>query len=403
MNEASAAPMATVTLKAKRDQSIRRKHPWVFSGGIKRIEGNPQSGDWVQVCANKGAILGWGHYSPNASIAVRMLSFDEQLPDDAWWQHKIAQAVEVRKALNLVGNEDQNACRIVHAEGDGMPGLIADLYGTVLVVQCHTPGMHRTLPTLIEAFKLALGDGLSGIYDKSAKTLAKNGGEASTDGWVWGSAPEQPVATELGHRFLIDWERGQKTGFFLDQRVNRNLLGTYSAGKKVLNVFSYTGGFSIYAMKAGATEVHSLDSSRRALDVCEDNVRLNGLDTDKHRTIQEDALEFLKGDTLGDYDIVVLDPPAFAKRASARHAAVQGYKRINLRALEGMKPGSLLFTFSCSQAVDDALFSNTVIAAAIQAQRTVRILHRLHQPPDHPVSAFHPEGSYLKGLVLRVD
>ena len=208
---------------------------------------------------------------------------------------------------------------------------------------------------------------------------------------------------ELGHRFQIDWEQGQKTGFFLDQRLNRSLLGQCAKGKKVLNVFSYTGGFSIYALQSGATEVHSLDSSQRALKVCDDNVLLNGLDATKHKTIQEDALEFLKGDSLGDYDIVVLDPPAFAKRASARHAAIQGYKRINLRALENMKPGSLLFTFSCSQAVDDAMFANTVVAAAIQAQRTVRILHRLHQPPDHPVSAFHPEGSYLKGLVLRVD
>lgn len=403
MNDPGTATQATITLKAKRDQSIRRKHPWVFSGGIKRIEGNPQSGDWVQVCANKGAILGWGHYSPNASIAVRMLTFDEAKPDTQWWKDRIAQAVQVRRDLNLIDQPDQNACRIIHAEGDGMPGLIADLYGNTLVVQCHTPGMHQAMPLLIEAFTEALGSTLHGIYDKSAKTLAKNGGESSTDGWVWGKAPEEPVAMELGHRFQIDWEQGQKTGFFLDQRLNRSLLGQYAKGKKVLNVFSYTGGFSIYALQSGATEVHSLDSSQRALKVCDDNVLLNGLDAAKHKTIQEDALEFLKGDSLGEYDIVVLDPPAFAKRASARHAAIQGYKRINLRALENMKSGSLLFTFSCSQAVDDAMFANTVVAAAIQAQRTVRILHRLHQPPDHPVSAFHPEGSYLKGLVLRVD
>jgi 23S rRNA (cytosine1962-C5)-methyltransferase len=231
----------------------------------------------------------------------------------------------------------------------------------------------------------------------------KNGGEASEDGWLWGGAPEGHFASEHGHRFLIDWEQGQKTGFFLDQRENRALLGALSNGKKVLNVFSYTGGFSIYALKAGAAEVHSLDSSERALEVCEKNVELNGIPPERHTSIQADALEFLKTDQLGEYDVVVLDPPAFAKRASARHAAVQGYKRINLRALEGMKPGSLLFTFSCSQAVDDALFTNTLVAAAIQAGRTVRILHRLHQPPDHPVNVFHPEGSYLKGLVVRVD
>lgn len=403
MNPVTSTALSTVTLKAKRDQSIRRKHPWVFSGGIKHVQGDPQAGDWVKVCANKGGILGWGHYAPNASIAVRMLTFDENCPDAPWWHAQIAQAVSVRRDLGLFQTDTQNACRLVHAEGDGLPGLIADLYNGVLVMQCHTPGMHRAMPILIEAFREALGDILVGIYDKSAKTLLKNGGEASEDGWVWGGAPAQHFATEYGHRFDIDWERGQKTGFFLDQRENRALLGALSKGKKVLNVFSYTGGFSIYAMKAGATEVHSLDSSQRALEVCEENVRLNDLPEKQHKSIQADALEYLKTDDLGDYDIVVLDPPAFAKRASARHAAVQGYKRINLRALEGMKAGSLLFTFSCSQAVDDALFANTIVAAAIQAGRTVRILHRLHQPPDHPVNVFHPEGSYLKGLVVRID
>ena len=403
MDSTPPPSLATVTLKPKRDESIRRKHPWVFSGGIKHVQGNPQAGDWVRVCANKGAILGWGHYAPNASIAVRMMSFDETCPDQEWWMRQVASAVQVRRDLNLFQAEDQNACRMVHAEGDGMPGLIADFYNGVLVLQCHTPGMHRALPTLVEAFQAALGPALKGVYDKSAKTLVKNGGEASEDGWAWGHAPEGHYATEHGHRFLIDWEKGQKTGFFLDQRENRALLGSLSRGKKVLNVFSYTGGFSIYAMKAGALEVHSLDSSQRALDVCEENVALNDFPAERHKSIAADALEFLKDDRLGDYDIVVLDPPAFAKRASARHAAVQGYKRINLRALQGMKPGSLLFTFSCSQAVDDALFTNTLVAAAIQAGRTVRILHRLHQPPDHPVNVFHPEGSYLKGLVLRVD
>lgn len=403
MDAQATQALATVTLKPKRDESIRRKHPWVFSGGIKHIQGQPKAGDWVRVCANKGAILGWGHFAPDASIAVRMLTFGEDRPDDAWWHRQIAAAVAVRRDLGLFQRDDQNSCRLVHAEGDGLPGLIADFYHGVLVLQCHTPGMHRALPILLEAFQAELGDLLHGVYDKSAKTLVKNGGDASEDGWVWGGAPQDHCATEHGHRFHIDWEQGQKTGFFLDQRENRALLGSLAQGKKVLNVFSYTGGFSIYAMKAGATEVHSLDSSQRALEVCEENVALNGLPQDQHRSIQADALEFLKADELSEYDIVVLDPPAFAKRASARHAAVQGYKRINLRALEGMKSGSLLFTFSCSQAVDDALFANTIVAAAIQAGRNVRILHRLHQPPDHPVNVFHPEGSYLKGLVLRVD
>jgi 23S rRNA (cytosine1962-C5)-methyltransferase len=290
----------------------------------------------------------------------------------------------------------------VHAEGDGLPGLIADFYSGVLVIQCHTPGMHKEIKLLSVAFSEALGDALEAIYDKSSKSLAKHGAIHSEDGLVWGKLPKNHFAIEHGNKFKIDWEKGQKTGFFIDQRENRNLLAHYSKGKKVLNVFSYTGGFSVYAMKAGATEVHSLDSSARALEICDENVLLNDLPTEGHKCLQEDAIAFLKED-LSDYDIIVLDPPAFAKRATARHSAVQGYKRINLRAIESMKPGSLLFTFSCSQAVDEKLFTNTIISAAIQSNRTVRILHRLHQPADHPVSAFHPEGSYLKGLVLRVD
>ena len=262
--------------------------------------------------------------------------------------------------------------------------------------------MTQLFKLLCSAFSKALGDRLIAIYDKSSKVLSKHGETESVDGVIWGKTPDSHYATEHGNKFKIDWVKGQKTGFFIDQRENRQLLGHYSKGKKVLNVFSYTGGFSIYAMKAGAKEVHSLDSSLRALGVCEENITLNNLNIDDHKSLQEDAIAFLKSD-LSEYDIIVLDPPAFAKRASARHSAVQGYKRINLRAIESMKPGSLLFTFSCSQAVDEKLFTNTIIAASIQANRTVRILHRLSQPADHPVSAFHPEGDYLKGLVLRVD
>ena len=392
----------TVTIKPKRQESILRRHPWVFSGAIKSIDGKPGAGDWVCVRANKGALLGWGHYSPGTSIAIRLLTFAEDIPNDDWWKSKIFEAVNVRRQLGLLDTEDNNTCRLVHAEGDGLPGLIADFYSGVLVIQCHTPGMHNEMKLLCMSFSEALGDSLIAVYDKSSKSLAKHGGINSEDGLVWGKLPENHFAIELGNKFKIDWEKGQKTGFFIDQRENRNLLAKYSKGKKVLNVFSYTGGFSIYAMKAGATEVHSLDSSARALEICDENVLLNELPTERHKCLQEDAVAFLKED-LSDYDIIVLDPPAFAKRASARHSAVQGYKRINLRAIESMKPGSLLFTFSCSQAVDEKLFTNTIIAASIQANRTVRILHRLHQPADHPVSAFHPEGAYLKGLVLRVD
>jgi 23S rRNA (cytosine1962-C5)-methyltransferase len=392
----------TVTIKPKRQESILRRHPWVFSGAIKSIDGKPSAGDWVCVRANKGALLGWGHYSPGTSIAIRLLTFAEDIPNDDWWKAKIIEAVNVRRQLGLLESKENNTCRLIHAEGDGLPGLIADFYSGVLVIQCHTPGMHKEMKLLCAAFSAALGDALFAVYDKSSKSLAKHGGIISEDGLVWGKLPENHHAMEHGHKFKIDWEKGQKTGFFIDQRENRNLLAHYSKGKKVLNVFSYTGGFSVYAMKAGATEVHSLDSSARALEICDENVLLNDLPTEGHKCLQEDAIAYLKED-LSEYDIIVLDPPAFAKRATARHAAVQGYKRINLRAIESMKPGSLLFTFSCSQAVDEKLFTNTVIAAAIQSNRTVRILHRLHQPADHPVSAFHPEGSYLKGLVLRVD
>jgi 23S rRNA (cytosine1962-C5)-methyltransferase len=392
----------TVTIKPKRQESILRRHPWVFSGAIKSIDGKPSAGDWVCVRANKGALLGWGHYSPGTSIAIRLLTFAEDIPNDDWWKAKIIEAVNVRRQLGLLESKENNTCRLIHAEGDGLPGLIADFYSGVLVIQCHTPGMHKEMKLLCAAFSAALGDALFAVYDKSSKSLAKHGGIISEDGLVWGKLPENHHAMEHGHKFKIDWEKGQKTGFFIDQRENRNLLAHYSKGKMVLNVFSYTGGFSVYAMKAGATEVHSLDSSARALEICDENVLLNDLPTEGHKSLQEDAIAYLKED-LSEYDIIVLDPPAFAKRATARHAAVQGYKRINLRAIESMKPGSLLFTFSCSQAVDEKLFTNTVIAAAIQSNRTVRILHRLHQPADHPVSAFHPEGSYLKGLVLRVD
>jgi 23S rRNA (cytosine1962-C5)-methyltransferase len=392
---------STITIKPKRQDSILRRHPWVFSGAIKNIDGKPGAGDWVCLRANKGALLGWGHYSPGTSIAVRILTFGEEQPDKDWWFAKIEEAVRVRKDLGLF-SESNNTCRLVFAEGDGLPGLIADYYSGVLVIQCHTPGMHNVKSLLCEAFSAALGDDLKAVYDKSAKSLAKHGATVSEDGLLWGAIPENHFALEHGHKFLIDWEQGQKTGFFIDQRENRKLLANFSKGKKVLNVFSYTGGFSIYAMNAGAAEVHSLDSSARALEVCEQNVELNGYSIDLHKSINEDAVKFLK-EEMEDYDVVILDPPAFAKRMSAKHAAVQGYKRINLRAIESMKPGSILFTFSCSQAVNDKLFTDTIIAAAIQANRTVRILHRLHQPADHPVSAFHPEGAYLKGLVLRVD
>lgn len=391
----------SVYLKPGKEESLLRKHPWVFSGAIKRIEGNPVTGDVVCVCANKGRVLGWGHFSSTTSIAIRMLDFGEAPLSKTWWIDKFKEAVQVRRDLGLLAGADQNICRVVHAEGDGLSGLIVDVYDRIAVVQTHSVGMHRALTEISNALQETMPE-LLGIYNKSSKVLNKSGYESSQDGFIFGSLPSNWMPKEFGRQFIIDLEQGQKTGFFIDQRENRTLLGNMSKAKRVLNVFSYTGGFSIAALQGGAVEVHSLDSSRRALDLAEEAVALNGFGTDQHVSIEADAMEFLKGG-VDAYDIVVLDPPAFAKSASARHQAVQGYKRINQRAIESMKPGSLLFTFSCSQAVDDRLFTHTVIAAAIQAQRTVRIVYRLHQPADHPVSAFHPEGAYLKGLVLRID
>jgi 23S rRNA (cytosine1962-C5)-methyltransferase len=394
-----------VRLKAKKDASLIRKHPWVFSGAIKETSPGLQPGDLVEVIANKGRRLGWGHWSPGASIAVRMLTFGEaDAPDADWWRLQIEQAVGMRRVLRLLEQPYQNSCRLIHAEGDGLPGLIADWYNGVVVLQTHSVGMARGLTLITEALQEVLGDSLKGIYNKSEKVLGKHGQTSPLpDGWLTGDLDVSTVvALEHGMAFEVDIVQGQKTGFFIDQRENRALLRNMSAGRRVLNVFSYTGGFSIAALKGGAELAASLDSSARALEVAALNASRNGYDDSMHKTIEADAVAFLK-DGVGDYDVVVLDPPAFAKSASARHAAVQGYKRINQRAMQSMKPGSLLFTFSCSQAVDDRLFTNTVVAAAISAERNVRILHRLHQPPDHPVSAFHPEGAYLKGLVLRVD
>jgi 23S rRNA (cytosine1962-C5)-methyltransferase len=391
----------TIYLKPKKEESLERRHPWVFSGAIKRTEGQPITGDMVRVCANKGRVLGFGHFSSNTSISVRMLSFDELPLTGAWWEDRIREAVQVRQDLGLLDGEQQNICRLIHAEGDGLSGLIVDYYDRVAVIQTHSVGMLRSLEAIVSSLKSAIPD-LRGVYNKSQKLLLKLGEQDVDDGWILGGKPEDWLPLEFGRRFLIDLEQGQKTGFFIDQRENRTLLQMLSKGRRVLNVFSYTGGFSVAALKGGATEVHSLDSSRRALDLAEKAVILNEFDAKIHKSIEADAMEFLKSG-VDAFDIVVLDPPAFAKSASARHQAVQGYKRINQRAIASMKPGALLFTFSCSQAVDDRLFTHTVISAAMQCNRTVRILYRLHQPADHPVSAFHQEGAYLKGLVLRID
>lgn len=390
-----------VILKPRKEESLMRKHPWVFSGAIRTVDPVARDGDLVKVLANKGRVLGYGHFSKGSSIAIRMLTFEEVEPDASWWNDRIHEAVQVRRDLGLIGLAQQNICRLVHAEGDGLSGLIIDWYDRVAVIQTHSNGMHRSLDFIVKALKEALKDQIHGVYNKSAKVLRKQGVEGIVDDWLIGAPPEDWNPIENGKQFIIDLDAGQKTGFFIDQRDNRSLLQTLSVGKKVLNIFSYTGGFTLAALKGGAIEAVSLDSSDRALEIADLCMSKNKF-AHLHRCISADAMEYLK-EGVGDFDIVVLDPPAFAKSVSARHQAVQGYKRINQRALQSMKPGALLFTFSCSQAVDDKLFHHTIISAAIQVNRTVRILYRLHQPADHPVSAFHPEGAYLKGLVLRVD
>lgn len=390
-----------IILKNGKEQSIRRRHPWVFSGAIHKMTGKPKQGELVEVLDANSNVLGFGHYS-EGSIAVRIFYFGTSFDHENIWKKKIQDAYLVRKNMGLVDAEHTNIYRLVHGEGDGLPGLIIDIYNATAVIQCHSTGMYLLRSAFSSALREVYGDKLKAIFDKSAEKLHRSdASEEIHNTYLFGEATDT-VAKEHGHLFRIDWELGQKTGFFIDQRENRKLLGELSKGKKVLNTFCYTGGFSIYALKQGAALVHSLDSSQKALELTAENVRLNGLDETKHDIIKADAVEYMKKLAV-DYDVIVLDPPAFAKHQSAKHKAVQAYKRINEAAISQIKPGGIIFTFSCSQAVDKQLFSNTVIASAISVGRNVRILHQLHQPSDHPISAFHPEGEYLKGLVIMVE
>lgn len=389
-----------IRLKKGKELSLRRFHPWVFSGAIAGTSAEIHNGDIVDVLSFDNQYLGTGH-AAEGSIAVRIFSFEGFDHSSNFWNEKIRGAFRLRQKLGLTDDAQTSIYRLVHAEGDGLPGLIVDIYGTTAVIQTHSVGMHLIREQIAEAIKTVLGSGITAIYDKSAEKLDKQNQSASSDGYLFGEKGNS-TGLEYGCKFNIDWEKGQKTGFFIDQRENRKLLAHYSSGKKVLNTFCYTGGFSIYALRAGAELVHSLDSSQHALDLTDENVALNGFDESKHRSIKADAVEYIRN-LETDYDIIVLDPPAFAKHLSARHKAVQGYLRINEAALKQIKPGGLLFTFSCSQVVDKQLFNHTIAAAAINAGRKVRILHQLHQPADHPVSIFHPEGEYLKGLVLEVE
>jgi 23S rRNA (cytosine1962-C5)-methyltransferase len=388
-------PLLTIT-KGK-EQSILRKHPWVFSGAIADETTELQDGDLVCLTTKKQQVLGIGHFQ-HATIAVRMLSFDYETIDQTFYERRLQNAFELRKRIGLL-RADNNIFRLCHGEGDQLPGLIIDYYAGVAVIQCHSIGMYKQVELIAAALVQVLGKDLKAIYSKSSDTLPKR--QEVQDAYLYGAVEVPHLALENGVKYHIDWINGQKTGFFIDQRENRALLGKYAQGKKVLNTFCYSGGFSLQALNNNAELVHSLDSSKKAIALTDDNVALNGFES-KHASIVDDAMDYMK-DLPEDYDIIVLDPPAFAKHRDKRHQAIQGYKRLNAHAIRQIKPGGFIFTFSCSQVVDTQLFTNTVIAAAIEAGRSCRILEQLHQPADHPIQAFHPEGAYLKGLVIQID
>ncbi len=394
-----------IFLRRGKEESLLRRHPWIFSGAIGRVECPSDTiaeGEIVDIHTAAGDFIARGHYQIG-SLAVRVLTFAQEPIDAAWWRARIRSACEVRRTLGLIGNAATTCYRLVHGEGDSLPGLVIDIYGTTAVVQCHSVGMYRSRMQIAEALREVYGERLAAVYDKSSQTVPYKAGLNAVDGYLMGkvATPTQEVS-ENGHRFLVNWEEGQKTGFFLDQRCNRELVERYAAGRTVLNTFCYTGGFSVYAAAGGAKEVCSVDASERAVQLADENMRLNFGDSFPHTTLACDAVEYLK--QIGDrYDLIILDPPAFAKHHKVLGNAMQGYKRLNARALSQIRPGGILFTFSCSQAVTKELFRTTVFSAAAIAGRNVRILHQLTQPADHPINIYHPEGEYLKGLVLYVE
>ncbi len=396
--------MVKVILKRGRDESLRRFHPWVFSGAVAQIQGSPAEGDIVGVYSAEGQFLASGHWQIG-SIAVRILSFDADPTAPGFWTDSIARALAVREAVGLAGSADTTCFRLVHGEGDGLPGLIIDWYDGVCVMQAHSVGMFRAKAQICEALRTVFGERLKAVYDKSSGTAPFKAGLELVDGYLWraeGFTASEAVVQENGRKFLVNWEEGQKTGFFLDQRDNRALVGKYAAGRRVLNLFCYTGGFSIYALTAGAAQVDSVDSSAKAMSLVERNIRLNSASQEVNNYC-EDAIEFLHKIPEGKYDLMIVDPPAFAKHRGALHNALRAYQRLNAAAIAKVAPGGLVFTFSCSQVVDKITFANTVFSAAAQTGRSVRILDRLCQGADHPVSIYHPEGEYLKGLLLYVE
>lgn len=395
--------MITVLLKPKKEESLLRFHPWLFSGAIQRIEGEPAEGDLVEVLDNKRNFLAIGHYQIG-SIAVRAVTFQKEAIDDAFWSRKIKLAYAMRLSLGLVNPTLNNTFRLIHGEGDSLPGLIVDVYAETAVMQAHSVGMHEIREILAKAIVENVPQ-VKNVFYKSETTLPFNAPITPVDGYLIGEETTSLSAIENGLEFHVDWLRGQKTGFFVDQRENRALLERYAAGKSVLNMFCYTGGFSVYALRGGAELVHSVDSSAKAIQLTDKNVETNYPNDTRHQSFDEDAFKYLNNlHTLEQkYDLIVLDPPAFAKHREALRNALKGYKRLNAKAFEQIKPGGIVFTFSCSQVVTKEQFRLAVFSAAAESKRNVRILHQLSQPADHPINIYHPEGEYLKGLVLWVE
>ena len=391
----------TIYLRRGKDESLKRFHPWVFSGAIDRADEKLEEGDIVKVVDANSQFIALGHYQIG-SIAVRVLSFEERDIDESFWLERLQAALDVRRSIGVAGRQDNNTYRLVHGEGDNLPGLVIDMYGGTAVMQAHSVGMHLCRLQVAEALKTVMGEQLTAIYYKSETTLPYKASLGQENGFIYG-ASQSDVALENGLRFHIDWLRGQKTGFFVDQRDNRSLLEQYSMGRNVLNMFCYTGGFSVYALRGGARLVHSVDSSAKAVELVNANVELNFPQDDRHKAYAEDAFKYLDQMETGAYDLIILDPPAFAKHKDALKNALRGYTKLNAKAFEKIHSGGILFTFSCSQAVNKDQFRLAVFTAAAMARRSVRILHQLHQPADHPINIYHPEGEYLKGLVLYVE
>jgi 23S rRNA (cytosine1962-C5)-methyltransferase len=391
--------MQHITLKPTKERSVQRFHPWIFSGAIKQLPANILEGELVRVLSANGAVLGAGYYQIG-SISVRMLSFEDVTIDEQFWREKLRLAIAHRQSLGMFDASDTNVFRLIHGEADGLPGLIVDYYNGCLVFQAHTVGMYRLKETLCTLLKELLDDDCEAIYDKSEHALPHKADLDPKDGFWYGDGDDRLVV-EYGNKYKVNVVTGQKTGFFVDQRENRVLLGKYSRGRKVLNTFCYTGGFSVAALRAGASLVHSVDSSQKAIDLTDENVAINFGLSPQHQSFCADVFTFLN-DMPEQYDVIVLDPPAFAKHLKVLKNGLKGYATINEKAMRNIKPGGILFTFSCSQVVSQQDFRTAIFTAALRANRQVQIIEQLHQPADHPVSLYHPEGEYLKGLVLRV-